>query len=98
MITEPPTLDDDAPLPRRGLELPDGERVRALADALGCLTEGDLLALARVKPSTAESWRKRGTGPAYVLLGNRVLYPREAVRKYLIEHQRGRIADARALL
>lgn len=97
MNTEPIT-DDEAPAPRRGVDLPDNPRVVALADALDCLTEADFRALAKIKPSTAEAWRKRGHGPAYILLGNRVLYPKEALRKYLKELQRERRIDPRSLL
>lgn len=54
-----------------------------LAQSLDCITDEDLQSLARVKASTTEAWRKRGTGPAYIRLGNRFLYPRKAVAKYL---------------
>lgn len=59
------------------------DRLRTLADKLDCLTETDLMLLGRLTQSTVEAWRKRGTGPAYILLGNRYLYPRKAVAKYL---------------
>jgi predicted site-specific integrase-resolvase len=59
------------------------ERVRKMAEGLDCLLEDDFRLLAGVAPSTVEAWRKRGQGPAYVLLGNRVLYPRTAVADYL---------------
>lgn len=98
MDTQTDTSDDDAPAPRRGPELPDGDRVAALADSLDCITEADMMALAKIKRSTAESWRKRGQGPAHILLGNRVLYPKEALRKYLKELQRERRIDPRSLL
>ena len=61
----------------------DPTRVQALAQALDCWTEEDLQALAGITPTTAESWRKRGTGPAYAILGNRVLYPRTSVAEFL---------------
>lgn len=54
-----------------------------LAQSLDCITDEDLQSLACVKASTTEAWRKRGTGPAYIRLGNRFLYPRKAVSKYL---------------
>lgn len=59
------------------------DRLRTLADKLDCLTETDMMLLGKLTQSTVEAWRKRGTGPAYVLLGNRYLYPRNAVAKYL---------------
>ena len=59
------------------------DRLRTLADKLDCLTETDMMLLGRLTQSTVEAWRKRGTGPAYILLGNRYLYPRKAVAKYL---------------
>lgn len=54
-----------------------------LAQSLDCITDEDLQRLACVKASTTEAWRKRGTGPAYLRFGNRYLYPRKAVAKYL---------------
>ena len=59
------------------------DRLRTLADKLDCLTESDIMLLGKLSHSTVEAWRKRGTGPAYILLGNRYLYPRQAVQKYL---------------
>lgn len=59
------------------------DRIRALADSLDCFTEDDLLLLAGITHGTASAWRKRGTGPAYVLVGNRYLYPRTALREFL---------------
>ena len=59
------------------------ERLRAIADDLECLTEDDLTLLAGVTPGTAEAWRKRRQGPAYIRIGNRVLYPKSAVAEYL---------------
>lgn len=58
-------------------------RVSALAESLEHLTEDDFSLLAGIKVSTAEAWRKRGKGPAYVLIGNRYLYPRAAIAEYM---------------
>lgn len=58
-------------------------QVEQLAASLDCMTEEELLLLAKIKRPTAEAWRKRGLGPAYVLLGNRFLYPKKAVAAYL---------------
>lgn len=58
-------------------------RIRELAESLDCIVEDDLELLAGIKPSTSEAWRKRGTGPAYVLLGNTYLYPRPALRDFI---------------
>lgn len=76
----------------------DVERLRRLADDLECLTEEDFQLLADVKPGTAEAWRKRGRGPAWVRLGNRVLYPRAAVSDYLQSLLREPSVAARSLL
>lgn len=59
------------------------DRLRTLADKLDCLTESDMMLLAKATHGTVEAWRKRGTGPAYLLLGNRYLYPRKMVAQYL---------------
>lgn len=59
------------------------EPASALAQSLDCITDEDLQRLAGVKASTTEAWRKRGTGPAYILFGNQYLYPRAEVSKHL---------------
>ena len=59
------------------------ERIRKMADSLDCLLEDDFRLLAGATQSTVEARRKRGQGPAYIRLGNRVLYPREAVAEHL---------------
>lgn len=58
------------------------ELVRQMADSLDCIVEQDFELLADVTPNTSEAWRKRGLGPAYLRLGNRVFYPRAAIAKY----------------
>lgn len=59
------------------------ERLRRMAEALDCLLEEDFRLLAGATQGTIEAWRKRGQGPSYIRLGNRVLYPREAVAEHL---------------
>lgn len=54
-----------------------------LAKSLDCFTEEDVQRLARVKASTLEAWRKRGTGPAYILFGTQYLYPRSSLSSHL---------------
>jgi hypothetical protein len=71
----------------------DSPRLRELADRLDFMTVADLCLLAEVEPSTAESWRKRGEGPAYVMAGRRVLYPRAAVAEWL----QGRLRERRTV-
>ena len=67
-------------------------RVEALAQSLDCLTEQDVCALYDITPLTAEAWRKRGKGPAYILAGNRYLYPRTSVAADLQTRVRERVA------
>ena len=75
------------------------DRLRTLADKLDCLLETDLMLLAKATASTVEAWRKRGTGPAYILIGNRYLYPRKSVSKYLEDVTRERHSvSAKAVL
>lgn len=64
----------------------------AIAQSLDCLTESDLCTLAGITPGTAAAWRKRGTGPAYSLVGNRVLYPRAKVSEFIERQLRERAA------
>jgi predicted site-specific integrase-resolvase len=69
--------------------------VSDLAEALDCFTEEELTRLAGIKASTAEAWRKRGTGPSYIRFGNQFLYPRAAVKKHLearMKDRRGRMS------
>ncbi len=63
--------------------LADHTRLQSLADSLDCLTEEDLQLFAAITPGTAEAWRKRHKGPAFIRIGNRVLYPRKAVADHL---------------
>ena len=73
-------------------------RLRQLADGLECITEDDLQLLADVTPGTSEAWRKRGQGPAFIRIGNRVLYQRKAVADFLESRKRERTALGKALL
>ena len=75
------------------------DRLRTIADKLDCLTETDIMLLGKLSQSTVEAWRKRGQGPAYILLGNRYLYPRKAVAKYLesITRERSSVSAKEAL-
>jgi len=59
------------------------DRVRGMAESLDCFIEEDFQQLAGATALTVEAWRKRHKGPAYILLGNRYLYPRRAVADYL---------------
>jgi hypothetical protein len=73
-------------------DAPTAPRLTSLADRLDCFTEHDLLLLAGITPTTAEGWRKRGVGPAYVRAGNRYLYPRNEVAKWLEGRVRERVS------
>lgn len=74
-------------------------RVRDLATTLGYLTDDDLALLAGVKLSTLEAWRKRHTGPSYVLIGANYLYPVAAVADFLASKLRERgVEPVRGLL
>jgi hypothetical protein len=64
--------------------------LRALARELDYILEDEFIALADIKPNTAEAWRRRGTGPSYVIFGNRCLYPRRAVVDFLQQRTRER--------
>ena len=78
---------------------PDADRLRLLAESLDCLTEADHCLLAGITPTTAETWRKRGKGPAYVLHGNAYLYPRKLYAEHLLSCVRARTGIApKALL
>ena len=74
------------------------DRLRKLADSLNCITEADLQLLAEITPSTSEAWRKRGQGPEYIRIGNRVLYPHKAVADYMESRKRTRPQLGSALI
>lgn len=75
------------------------DRAQALAQSLDCLTEQDLCSLYGITRNTAEAWRKRGKGPAYILAGNRYLYPRASIAADLQARVRERSqAPAKGLL
>lgn len=57
--------------------------LRELARSLDCFTESELQTLSDATPNTVEAWRKRRTGPPYILFGRRYLYPRKAVADFL---------------
>lgn len=63
-----------------------------LAQMVGCLDEHGFAMLSGVKASTLEAWRKRGKGPAYVLLGRNYLYPITAVQEFITTKVRGSTA------
>ena len=68
-------------------------RRRELARSLDCFTSDELRSLAEITEGTEQAWRKRGTGPPYVLLGNSYLYP----RKPLVEFLRTRVRVRRGV-
>jgi hypothetical protein len=76
----------------------EAKRLQELADKLDCMTEDDWCLLTQTKQTTAEAWRKRGKGPSYLRIGNRVLYPRKAVAAHLETLTRERLSLGKALL
>lgn len=71
----------------------DLERLRLMAASVDCFIEEDFRLLAGATQGTIEAWRKRGRGPSYVRLGNRFLYPRDAVAEHLRSLARDRGAQ-----
>jgi hypothetical protein len=71
---------------------------RELAHSLDCVTDEELQALAGVKASTTEAWRKRGTGPEYIRFGTVYLYPRKSLADHLQKLTRERHDSAKGLL
>ncbi|HZQ61628.1 MAG TPA: hypothetical protein VFC24_09785 [Casimicrobiaceae bacterium] len=69
------------------------DTIRELARSLGCMLEDELCALAQIEGTTAAAWRKRGTGPSYIRIGNRYLYPLTAVQ----EHMKALVRERRAV-
>ncbi|MBQ8038530.1 MAG: helix-turn-helix domain-containing protein [Lachnospiraceae bacterium] len=48
----------------------------------GRMTEKELSEHWGIKRNTLQKWRSLGTGPIYVKLGGKVVYPLEAIREY----------------
>jgi len=46
------------------------------------MTEKELAAHWRVTPRTLQRWREEGSGPAWLRIGGRILYPRAEVLAY----------------
>ncbi|MBP6008053.1 MAG: hypothetical protein KA740_10150 [Rhodoferax sp.] len=80
------------------MENTETERIRQMAESLDCFIEQDFQQLAGATEGTVEAWRKRGTGPSYIRLGTRYLYPRKAVSKYLESITRERVPLGKAVL
>ena len=78
-----------------GIEI---DRVRTMAESLDCFIEEDFQQLAGATALTVEAWRKRGTGPAYIRLGTRYLYPRKAVADHLKSITRERVSLGKGVL
>jgi len=68
----------------------DMARLRALADSLDCLLDEDLQLLTRTTAATTKGWAGSGNGPAYSLVGNRRLYPRQLVSEWMLARVRER--------
>lgn len=70
------------------VELEVNEKREVLARALGYMTASEVALLAGIKESTLCAWRKRNTGPPYVLFGNQALYSNEALKRFLCGNER----------
>lgn len=42
----------------------------------------------RLNPQTLNRWRRKGTGPAYIRVGKKVMYPDEQIQVWLQEHRK----------
>jgi hypothetical protein len=71
---------------------PELDRLRALAARFDCTIDADFQLLAGAEASTTQAWRKRHSGPPFVLLGNNYLYPNKGIAKFLEELDRKRNA------
>ncbi len=59
-----------------------------LALRLDCFTSSQLRVLTGITENTEQAWRKRGSGPSYILAGREYLYPRKAVSEWLARRMR----------
>ena len=51
----------------------------------GCLSVNELIAYLGVSKSTLAKWRRESLGPPYVKVGERILYHKHAVEKFIKE-------------
>lgn len=63
----------------------DAPALVTLRRRLGVLDQAELCALLGVDARTVSTWRTKGTGPAYIKVGNRVMYREEDVRRWLAQ-------------
>lgn len=68
----------------------DRARVHEIAQKLDVVPEDDFCLLAGITPSTVMQWRKRGSGPSYILLGTRYYYRLTALDAFLERQTRER--------
>lgn len=57
-----------------------------IASTLGLVSEEQYAKLRNIQLGQVRNERSAGRGPAYVKLGKRVMYPLEAVRRYICEN------------
>jgi len=57
------------------------------------LTTSETATFLRLKPQTLRMWRYRGGGPRYLKIGNRVIYRRKDVNRWLAERVRQSTSD-----
>lgn len=59
------------------------------------MTTKELAELLRIPAGSLNNWRTRGGGPPFLKFGQRVLYPREEVMKFIKENVHENTAQAR---
>lgn len=66
----------------------DTEIGAALRKELGLLTEAEVAAIAEVETKTVTNWRTNRYGPPFTKMGKAVIYRREAVLRWLEQHEK----------
>ena len=64
-------------------------RYEALLDRLNVIDEPTLASLCDVSLNTVQQWRYRGTSPAFISAGNRILYKLADVENWLSTKTQG---------
>lgn len=67
---------------------------RRIAESMGFLTEEQLTSLTKTTPKTVEDWRKRGTGPAYIRIGNAYFYELPDIVEFMKAQKKERSREA----
>lgn len=71
------------PVALTDFEVERAQRLRIIANELGCYLVSDIEALTDLSADTLANMRAKGKGPDYIYFGRTVLYPKELVHAFI---------------